>query len=188
MIDIDRPKDFDEKAYLRENPDVAQHVRSHPETNGWEHFARFGYLERNRRGVPPRLFDYVKSYRETTIKPAAPAHLRKRLHGDENLQTLEGTGRMLAANIFGQLMRIGPYGKDFRILDFGVGCGRVAFAASELGHTHTHGHHVIICQMRHLRSYFSRPDRRPRLESRHQATAARSCPHRWTMRTMQPNT
>jgi len=128
MIDIEEPKDFDEEAYLRENPDVAQHVRSHPETNGWEPFARFGYLERNRKGVPSGLFVYVGHCRgaiEPTIKPAAPAHLRKRVHGDENLQTFEGTGRTLAANVFGQLMRAEPSGEDFRILDFGVGCGRV---------------------------------------------------------------
>lgn len=125
MIDIERPKDFDEGAYLRANPDVAQHIRNHPETNGWEHFARFGYLEQNRRGVPPKFYDYVKSYREATIKPAPPAHLRKRVHGDENLQTFEATGRMLAANVFGQLMRVEPHGTKFKILDFGVGCGRV---------------------------------------------------------------
>ena len=41
MIDIERPWDWDEKAYLRENPNVAEHVRKYPETNGWEHFARF---------------------------------------------------------------------------------------------------------------------------------------------------
>jgi ubiquinone/menaquinone biosynthesis C-methylase UbiE len=134
MIDIKQPKDFDEEAYLRENHDVAQHVRSHPETNGWEHFARLGYLQ-NRRGVPPRLFNYVKSYREArepTIRPAAPAHLRKRVHGDENLPSFEAVGRMLAANVFGQLMRVGPYGDDFRILDFGVGCGRVIRPLHEL--------------------------------------------------------
>jgi SAM-dependent methyltransferase len=132
MIDIERPRDFDEESYLRENPDVAQHVRNHPGTSGWEHFARFGYLQPNRRGVPRRLFDYVTSYREATIKPAAPAHLRKRVHGDENLKTFEATGRMVAANVFGQLMRVGPYGKDFRILDFGVGCGRVIRPLHEL--------------------------------------------------------
>jgi SAM-dependent methyltransferase len=129
--DIERPKDFDEEAYLRENPDVAQYIGSHPETNGWEHFARFGY-RKIRRGVPPRFFDYVRSYREATIKPAAPAHLRKRVSGDENLQIFEGKGRMLAANVFGQLMRVGPYGDDFRILDFGVGCGRVIRPLHEL--------------------------------------------------------
>jgi ubiquinone/menaquinone biosynthesis C-methylase UbiE len=143
MIDIERPTDFDEEAYLRENPDVAQHVRSHPETNGWEHFAMCGYLNQNRRGVPSRLFDYVKSEREAnreateanreaTIKPAAPAHLRKRVHGAENLPGFERVGRMLAANVFGQLMRVGPYGDDFRILDFGVGCGRVIRPLHEL--------------------------------------------------------
>ena len=134
MIEIERPKDFDEEAYLRENDDVAQYVRSYPETNGWEHFARFGYLQ-NRRGVPPRLFDYVRRYREAieaTIKPAAPAHLRKRVHGDENLPGFEHMGRILAANVFGQLMRVGPYGDDFRILDFGVGCGRVIRPLHEL--------------------------------------------------------
>ena len=134
MIDIQRPKDFDEEAYLRENPDVAQYVRSHPETNGWEHFARLGYLQ-NRPGVPPRLFDYVKRHKEAleaTIKPAAPARLRKRVHGDEDLQTFEAVGRMVAANVFGQLMRVGPYGDDFRILDFGVGCGRVIRPLHEL--------------------------------------------------------
>jgi ubiquinone/menaquinone biosynthesis C-methylase UbiE len=134
MTDIKRPQDFDEEAYLRENPDVAECVRSFPETNGWEHFARFGYLQ-NRRGVPPRLSGYVKRYREAleaTMKPAAPAHLRKRVHGDENLPGFERVGRMLAANVSGQLMRVGPYGDDFRILDFGVGCGRVIRPLHEL--------------------------------------------------------
>jgi ubiquinone/menaquinone biosynthesis C-methylase UbiE len=134
MIDIEPPKDFDEEAYLRENDDVAQHVRSYPETNGWEHFARLGYLQ-NRRGVPPRLFDYVKSHREAieaTIRPPAPARLRKRVHGDEKLPGFEGVGRTLAANVFGELMRVGPYGDDFRILDFGVGCGRVIRPLHEL--------------------------------------------------------
>jgi ubiquinone/menaquinone biosynthesis C-methylase UbiE len=131
QIDIERPKDWDEEAYLRENPDVAQQVRNHPETNGWEHFATFGYLE-NRRGVPPKFFDYVQSYRKATIKPAAPARLRKRVSLDENLQFFESTGRKLAANVFGQLMRVGPYGEDFRILDFGVGCGRVIRPLHEL--------------------------------------------------------
>jgi SAM-dependent methyltransferase len=132
MIDIRQPKDFDEEAYLRANPDVAQHVRNHPETNGWEHFAKFGYLEQNRERIPTKFYDYVKSYREATIKPAPPAHLRKRVHGDENLQTFEGTGRMVAANVFGQLMRVEPRVDDFRILDFGVGCGRVIRPLHEL--------------------------------------------------------
>ena len=135
MIDIERPKDFDEEAYLRENPDAAQYVRSYPETNGWEHFASFGYLNQNRRGVPPRFFDYVRRYREAieaTIRPVAPVHLRKRVSVHENLQIFEGVGRMLAANVFGQLMRVGPYGDDFRILDFGVGCGRVIRPLHEL--------------------------------------------------------
>jgi ubiquinone/menaquinone biosynthesis C-methylase UbiE len=127
MIEVERPKDFDEEAYLRENDDVALYVRSYPEANGWEHFARLGYLQ-NRRGVSPRLFAYVKHRREAiaaTIKPAAPANLRKRVHGDEDLPGFERIGRILAANVFGQLMRVGPYGDDFKILDFGVGCGRV---------------------------------------------------------------
>jgi SAM-dependent methyltransferase len=132
MISIDRPEDFDEEVYLRENPDVARHILIHPETSGWEHFVRFGHREQNRRGVPLSVFDYVKSYTEATIKPVAPAHLRKRVHGDENLQTFEGTGRALAANVFGQLMRVGPYRDDFRILDFGVGCGRVIRPLHEL--------------------------------------------------------
>lgn len=131
MTDVERPMDWDEAVYLRANPGVAQHVRDHPETDGWEHFARYGYLE-NRPGVSPDLFDYVRSYREATIKPPAPARLRKRVNGDENLQVFEGVGRTLAANVFGQLMRIGPYGNDFKILDFGVGCGRVIRPLYEL--------------------------------------------------------
>jgi ubiquinone/menaquinone biosynthesis C-methylase UbiE len=134
MIDIQRPEDFDEEAYLRENLDVAQYVRGRPEANGWEHFAGLGYLQ-NRPGVPPRLFGYVKRYKEAlqaTIKPAAPVQLRKRVHGDEDLQTFEAVGRIVAANVFGQLMRVGPYGDDFRILDFGVGCGRVIRPLHEL--------------------------------------------------------
>jgi hypothetical protein len=134
MVDVERPNDFDEEAYLRENHDAAEYVRSYPEANGWEHFSKFGYLQ-SRRGVPVRLFDYVRLYREAieaAIKPAAPVNLRKRVHGDENLQTFEHIGRLLAANVFGQLMRVGPYRNDFRILDFGVGCGRVIRPLHEL--------------------------------------------------------
>src|ERR1700756_901752 len=60
MIGIERPEDWDEEAYLRENPDVAQFVRDYPETNGWEHFAMFGYRER-RGGAAPELFDYAQA-------------------------------------------------------------------------------------------------------------------------------
>jgi ubiquinone/menaquinone biosynthesis C-methylase UbiE len=70
--------------------------------------------------------------REATIKPAAPPRLRKRVNGDEDLQLFESMGRTVAANVFGQLMRLGPYGDDFRILDFGVGCGRVIRPLHEL--------------------------------------------------------
>lgn len=73
-----------------------------------------------------------EKYGEATIKPAAPAHLRKRVHGDENLQSFESMGRTLAANVFGQLMRVGPYGDNFRIFDFGIGCGRVIRPLYEL--------------------------------------------------------
>ena len=93
--------------------------------------------------LPPEqvYFAFVKSkeyklqqekYREATIKPAAPARLRKRVNGDEDLQLFESMGRTVAANVFGQLMRVGPYGDNFRILDFGVGCGRVIRPLHEL--------------------------------------------------------
>ncbi len=134
MIDIKRPEDFDEEAYLRENHDVAEHIRNYPETNGWEHFAEFGYLE-NRPGVPPRFFDYVRHHREAiqaTIRPAAPTRLRARVHGSDDLPGFESMGRTLAANVFGELIRAAPYGNDFRVLDFGVGCGRVIRPLHEL--------------------------------------------------------
>ena len=73
-----------------------------------------------------------EKYRDATIKPAAPARLRKRVNGDEDLQLFESMGRTVAANVFGQLMRVGPYRDNFRILDFGVGCGRVIRPFHEL--------------------------------------------------------
>jgi ubiquinone/menaquinone biosynthesis C-methylase UbiE len=86
--------------------------------------------------LPPEevYFAFVKSaeYKlqqekciDATIQPAAPAHLRKRVNGDENIQLFESMGRTVAANVFGQLMRVGPYIDNFKIFDFGVGCGRV---------------------------------------------------------------
>jgi SAM-dependent methyltransferase len=73
-----------------------------------------------------------ESYKDAAIKPAAPARLRKRVNGDEDLQLFEHMGRTVAANVFGQLMRVGPYRDNFRILDFGVGCGRVIRPFHEL--------------------------------------------------------
>jgi SAM-dependent methyltransferase len=61
-----------------------------------------------------------------------PPHLRARVHGASDAQSFEELGRLLAATVFGCLRRSDTFGEDWRVLDLGVGCGRVMRPLQEL--------------------------------------------------------
>ncbi len=117
--------EFDEQAYLKANPDVAAAVEATPGMSGWRHFLDQGWLE-NRVGVSRSAWEEVrrrKNYEVDHVLP--PAFLRKRVHGAEDPESFEQAGLALARNVFERLGRIEASGADFRVLDLGVGCGRV---------------------------------------------------------------
>lgn len=64
-----------------------------------------------------------------------PAQLRKRVHGSEDIESFEQVGRVVAASVFDCLGRIENFGPEFRVLDFGVGCGRIMRPLAELCRT-----------------------------------------------------
>jgi len=47
------------------------------------------------------------------------------VHGSEDLESFEQVGRSVAASVFDRLGRIERFGPEFRVLDFGTGCGRI---------------------------------------------------------------
>jgi SAM-dependent methyltransferase len=123
---------FKEAEYLLANPDVARKVNVTPGYSGWRHFWEHGYQE-NRNGVGSEVYVFVqkrKDYQHQRI--VAPPHLRERVHGSDDLAAFESIGRLVAANVFGRLLRVATDAADFRILDFGVGCGRVLRPLAEL--------------------------------------------------------
>ncbi|MGC2784437.1 MAG: class I SAM-dependent methyltransferase [Roseiarcus sp.] len=69
---------------------------------------------------------------ETTGSPGVPpVHLRKRVHGTEDIASYENVGRILANNVFSHLNLNGG-AAPFRGLDFGSGSGRVLVPLHEL--------------------------------------------------------
>jgi SAM-dependent methyltransferase len=64
-----------------------------------------------------------------------PAQLRKRVHGSEDLESYEQVGRSVATSVFDRLGRIERFGPEFRVLDFGTGCGRILRPLAELCRT-----------------------------------------------------
>jgi SAM-dependent methyltransferase len=116
---------FDEAAYLRSNPDVAAKVEAEPGMSGWRHFVEQGWLE-NRVGIPRSVYDEVRRRKNNEIDQVIPpAFLRKRIHGSEDINTFEQVGRAVAADVIVHLNRVKAGGREFRVLDFGVGCARV---------------------------------------------------------------
>jgi SAM-dependent methyltransferase len=128
----DPPAGFDESLYLKLNPDVAATVEATPGFSGWRHFVEKGWLE-NRLGVPPSIYEAErrrKNYEVDHVLP--PAFLRKRIHGSEDIDTFEQVGRAVASDLVGYFKRPESSGGDFRVLDFGVGCGRILVPLQDL--------------------------------------------------------
>jgi ubiquinone/menaquinone biosynthesis C-methylase UbiE len=124
--------EFDESLYLNQNPDVAAKVAATPGLSGWRHFVDDGWLE-NRVGAPRSVYEEVrrtKNYEIDQVIP--PAFLRKRIHGSEDVETFEQVGRAIASDVIRYLDRAETPGPDFRVLDFGVGCGRVLTPLQDL--------------------------------------------------------
>lgn len=69
---------------------------------------------------------------EATGSPGVPpVHLRRRVHGTEDIASYESVGRILANNVFSRLNLNGG-AAPFRGLDFGSGSGRVLVPLHEL--------------------------------------------------------
>jgi SAM-dependent methyltransferase len=125
------PPEFDEAAYLNENPDVAATVEKIPGYSGWRHFVEQGYLE-NRGGVSALVCDYVQTEKNDPInRVAPPVHLRRRVHGADDRASFENIGRIVADTLFAYL-KVDDNNAHFRALDFGVGCGRVLVPLNKL--------------------------------------------------------
>jgi SAM-dependent methyltransferase len=117
--------EFNEALYLASNPDVAAKVDATPGLSGWRYFVEQGYLE-NRTGVSLSVYEEVrrlKTYEIDHVLP--PAFLRRRIHGSDDVESFEQVGRAVASNVFDRLGRAETSGPDFRVLDLGVGCGRI---------------------------------------------------------------
>jgi ubiquinone/menaquinone biosynthesis C-methylase UbiE len=123
---------FDEAAYLRSNPDVAAKVEAEPGMSGWRHFVEQGWLE-NRIGVSRAVYQEVRRRKNYEIDHTLPpAFLRNRIHGSDDVDTFEQVGRAVASDLVGYLKRAEASGPDFRVLDFGVGCGRILVPLQDL--------------------------------------------------------
>jgi ubiquinone/menaquinone biosynthesis C-methylase UbiE len=121
---IPRP-DFDELTYLKCNPDVAAWVNSGQGYSAWKYFVDQGYLE-NRTGVSLALCEQVRRMKTYEIEQVSPpAYLRKRVHGATDVESFENVGRVVAMNVLDHLIGVETSEPEFRVLDLGVGCGRV---------------------------------------------------------------
>jgi ubiquinone/menaquinone biosynthesis C-methylase UbiE len=117
--------EFDEAVYLKHNPDVAAWVSTDSANSGWKYFLEQGYLE-NRTGVSLAVCEQVrrmKTYEMDQVSP--PAYLRKRVHGAFDVESFENVGRAVAKSVLDHLFRAEKSEPGFRVLDLGVGCGRV---------------------------------------------------------------
>jgi len=123
---------FDESTYLTSNPDVAAAVQNGGFASGWQHYLFFGSRE-NRPGVPPGVDQAMQVLHEKdSAEPAPPEHLRKRVHGAEDIESFEQVGKIVAFNISSATHSEFPSNTPCRILDFGCGCGRVIRYFSKL--------------------------------------------------------
>jgi ubiquinone/menaquinone biosynthesis C-methylase UbiE len=123
-LSISHPE-FDEVYYLKNNPDVEEHVAKIPGYTGWRQFVERGYLE-NRVGVSTSVYESVRRKKNRQIDEVIPPpYLRARVHGGIGIESFEEAGRILASNVFEYLAQDIRAGPEYRVLDFGVGCGRV---------------------------------------------------------------
>jgi len=116
---------FDELAYLRSNPDVAEAVNNQSFLSGWSHYLTHGYYE-NRPGVSTEGHRIAQAILENYPEaPIPPEKLRKRVHGDTSLLQFEVAGKLISRNIHTAISEYITLGKEHHVLDFGCGSGRV---------------------------------------------------------------
>jgi len=116
---------FDEGAYLASNPDVSASVRRGEYSSGLEHFFAYGAFE-GRPGIRRDASSQLEIFlAQASALPLPPPHLRRRAHGDDDLPDFEAVGRRIAFNLHHTLQPDFKFDVHQRVLDFGVGCGRV---------------------------------------------------------------
>jgi len=133
-------RSFDESMYLERNPDVAAAVSSGGFLSAWHHYLSHGSRE-NRPGVPHGFHPAVQDLlRDVAIEALPPPHLRKRVHGEDALESFEHVGGSVAYNISAAIRSEPRSDSPRRILDFGCGCGRVLKYFSKMtDHAEFHG-------------------------------------------------
>lgn len=90
--------------YLNFNPDVAAAVRDGGFASGWEHFCRHGYRE-SRPGLSAALSRALQNLADAAGLEPPPLHLRKRVHGSEDLAGFGQIGGTVALNILGAIQQ-----------------------------------------------------------------------------------
>lgn len=117
---------FDESAYLERYPRVAEAVAGGDFPSAWHHFILHGYLQ-NRIQAPAGLPGLVGRVLESGAREPLPsAHLRKRVHGNEDAAAFEAVGSRVSFELIRALAAAGvELPAEARILDFGCGCGRI---------------------------------------------------------------
>jgi SAM-dependent methyltransferase len=116
-------EEFNDAAYLGENPDVMDAVSRGDLPSAWCHYVTFGFFE-GRKGVPEairvvvsRLFEFSASL--------PPEQLITRVQGSNDPLSFIKTGNRIAMDICRHSAPLINFSKAIEILEFGVGCGRV---------------------------------------------------------------
>jgi SAM-dependent methyltransferase len=127
---------FDDAMYRAANPDVAAGVARGDTDSTLRHYLLHGYLE-GRAGVPAGAAEAIASWvADAERGPLPSARLRSRVHGDEVMDSFVWLGRAITIDLLVALHRTSLFdAATGPVLDFGVGCGRVArfFAALRSG-------------------------------------------------------
>lgn len=117
--------EFDSEAYLRANPDVQKAIKDGRMPNAWHHFTKHGIRE-NRDGVDIRVYhDVLRTNGLNPLSIDPPKPLMRRVHGRDDAISFNAVGRLVAANVFGEMIRCGLMDGGGTVLDFGCGPGRV---------------------------------------------------------------